>query len=203
MRAEQNNNSARALHFLVHFFAAISRLWREICLRDFLWRMQTDDELIFHFLYLRAVIKNWTPGKFAYIPHFERSVIFEKTRIHFYGDVLLYHRRRPRQQETSLLKWIFFFKYLSRLFQFTENVKCQRISLELITRGLHSCLERESKIRCSLFTFSIKREIRHFHVVVVQWRQINVQKSVMLVQSCCFANLNLLLFWRSRCRRRC
>ena len=88
MRAEQNNNSARALHFLVHFFAAISRLWREICLRDFLWRMQTDEELIFHFLYLRAVIKNWTPGKFAYIPHFERSVMFEETRIHFYGDVL-------------------------------------------------------------------------------------------------------------------
>ena len=55
MRAEQNNNSARALHFLVHFFTAISRLWREICVRDLLWRMQTDEELIFHFLYLRAV----------------------------------------------------------------------------------------------------------------------------------------------------
>ena len=43
-------------------------------------------------------------------------------------------------------------------------------------------------------TSSTKREIRHFHVVVVQWRQINVQKSVMHVQSCCFPNLNLLLF---------
>ena len=96
-----------------------------------------------------------------------------------------------------------FLKYFSRLFQFTENVKCQRITLELISRGLHSCLERESKIRRSLFKSSIKREIRHFHVVVVQWRQINVQKGVMRVQSCCFANLNLLLFWRSRCRRRC
>ena len=32
-----------------------------------------------------------------------------------------------------------------------------------------------------------KREIRHFHVVVVQWQQRNVQKSVMHVQSCCFA----------------
>ena len=29
----------------------------------------------------------------------------------------------------------------------------------------------------------------------------NVQKSVMHVQSCCFANLKLLLFCRSRCRR--
>ena len=36
-------------------------------------------------------------------------------------------------------------------------------------------------------------KIWSFHVVVVQGRQRNVQKSVMHVQSCCFANLNLLL----------
>ena len=42
---------------------------------------------------------------------------------------------------------------------------------------------------------STKREIRHFHVLVVQRQQRNVQKSVMHVQSCCFANLNLLLFF--------
>ena len=48
-----------------------------------------------------------------------------------------------------------------------------------------------------------KREIRHFHVLVVQRQQRNVQKSVMHVQSCWFGNL-LLLFCRSRCRwRRC
>ena len=32
----------------------------------------------------------------------------------------------------------------------------------------HSSLERERKFRVRLFTSSIKREIRHFHVVVVQ-----------------------------------
>ena len=37
-------------------------------------------------------------------------------------------------------------------------------------------------------------EMRKFHIVVVQ-RHSNVQKSVMLVQSCCFANLNLWLFF--------
>ena len=36
-----------------------------------------------------------------------------------------------------------------------------------------------------------KREIRYFHVAVVQWRQRNVHKSVMHVQSCCFAHLKL------------
>ena len=81
-----------------------------------------------------------------------------------------------------------FFQTLSRLFQFTENVKCERISLELISGGPDSRLEREKKIRRRLFTFSINRESRHFRVVVVQWRQRNVQKSVMHVQSCCFAN---------------
>ena len=49
---------------------------------------------------------------------------------------------------------------------------------------------------------STKREIRHFQVVVVQRQLGNVQKSVMHVQSCCFACLNLLLFCRSCCRRR-
>ena len=38
-----------------------------------------------------------------------------------------------------------------------------------------------------MFTFSIKREIRHFHVVVVQKRQRNVQKSTMYARSYCFA----------------
>ena len=49
-----------------------------------------------------------------------------------------------------------------------------------------------------MFAFSTKREIRHFHVVVVQWRQRNEQSSVMHVDICCFANLNLLLFCCSR-----
>ena len=53
-----------------------------------------------------------------------------------------------------------------------------------------------------MFPSSTKREFRHFHVVVVQRRQRNVSKSVMHVQSCCFTNLNLLLFCRSRWRRR-
>ena len=53
-----------------------------------------------------------------------------------------------------------------------------------------------------MFPSSTNREIRHFYVVVVQWLQRNVQKSVMHVQSWCFANLNLLFFCRSRWRRR-
>ena len=65
--------------------------------------------------------------------------------------------------------------------------------------------QTEKESCCLVFLSSTKREIRHYHVVVVQRRLKNEQKSVMHVQSCCFANLNLLLFFRSRCRlrRRC
>ena len=45
-----------------------------------------------------------------------------------------------------------------------------------------------------MFTSSVKRGIRCFRVVVVEWRQRNLQKSVLHVQRCCFANLNPLLF---------
>ena len=76
------------------------------------------------------------------------------------------------------------------------------LSWSWIPEKPHPSSEWERKFHSSLFTSSIKREIRHFLVVVVQWRQRNVQKSVMHVQSCCFANLNLLFFWSSRCRRR-
>ena len=52
-----------------------------------------------------------------------------------------------------------FFQTLSRLFQFLENVKCRRISLELISWRPHSSFEGESKIHCRLFTSSIKRKL--------------------------------------------
>ena len=77
---------------------------------------------------------------------------------------------------------------MSRLFQSAENVKCWRISLKLIPWGPPSSLERERKLcRHSFTASSIKREIRHFHVVVVQRQQRKIQKSVMHVQSGCFA----------------
>ena len=43
----------------------------------------------------------------------------------------------------------------------------------------------------------VKREIRHFQVVVVQWRQRNVQKRVMFFFFVLFCHAKLLLFWLS------
>ena len=61
--------------------------------------------------------------------------------------------------------------------------------LGLNSKGLQKS-SGEEKESCSLvFPSSTKREFRHLHVVVVQRRQRKVQKNVMHVQICCFANL--------------
>ena len=64
-------------------------------------------------------------------------------------------------------------------------------------RKVFQCPKKGKGSCCLVFLSSTKREIRHFHIVVVQRRHRNVQKTV----SCCFANLNQLPFCRSRCRR--
>ena len=66
--------------------------------------------------------------------------------------------------------------------------------LELNSKGLYQSSGKEKESCWLVFPSSTKREIRHFHVVVVQRRLTNVQKSVMYVQSCCFANKSYRLF---------
>ena len=64
---------------------------------------------------------------------------------------------------------------------------------------LKNCIKSSGKEKdscCLMFLPAIKRQIGYSHVVVVRRRLRNVQKSVMLVQSCCLANLDLLHFCR-------
>ena len=64
------------------------------------------------------------------------------------------------------------------------------MSLELNSNGLYQSSGKEKQDCCFVLPSSTKREIRRFHIVVVQRRQRNViQKSVMHVQSCYFAKL--------------
>ena len=65
-----------------------------------------------------------------------------------------------------------------------------------------SSLERERNCSCRLFTPSIKREIRHFLVV---YRAVTAKKCTKKRDAraeLLFCLFNLLLFLRSRCRRR-
>ena len=63
-------------------------------------------------------------------------------------------------------------------------------------KGPYVSLEKDKQNFCVVLTYSIKRarEIRKFHVAVVQQRVRNVQKNVIHVERCFFANLNLLFF---------
>ena len=92
--------------------------------------------------------------------------------------------RWRRQRKRPFEKAFAFFQTLSRLFQSAENVKCRQISLELISWGPHLSWERARKKNSSSL---VNREIRHFHVIVVQWRNGNVPKSVMHVHACASA----------------
>ena len=121
----------------------------------------------------------------------------------YYSD--MYDPRLTNRQEKSLrhvamvanflddnkliksLKSLFaLFQTLPILFNFILFGKSWRHFL------LGSCLllskfKKESDNLCVVFTYSIKRarEIRKFHVVVVQRRLRNLQNSVIQVQSCC------------------
>ena len=110
----------------------------------------------------------------------------------------LKQQRRRRLRKRHLKSEFALLQTLSILFQLVQFVKCWHFFLELNSKRLYRSSGKEKESRCLVFTSSTKREIRHFHDVVVQRRQRNVQKSVMHVQSCCFANPNPLLFCRSR-----
>ena len=114
-------------------------------------------------------------------------------------------RRRRLRKRPGLITEVALHKTLSRLLHLVPFVKCWQFSLELNSKRLYLSSGKEKESRClvfTVFTSSEKRGIRQFHVVVVHWRQRNVQKSMMHVQSCCLANLNQFLFCRSRWRRR-
>ena len=111
-------------------------------------------------------------------------------------------RRRRRLRKRDLKSEFGLPQTLSRLFHLVSFVKCWQTFLELDSKGLHQSPGKEKESCFLLVLSSKKREIRQFNVVLVQRRQISVQKTVMHVQSCCFVCLNLLLFCRSRCRRR-
>ena len=104
--------------------------------------------------------------------------------------------------KTSLKKWIRAASNFIRLIP--SRFICQILAnfCGLNSKGLYQSFGKEKESCCLVFPSSKKCEIKHFHVVVVQRRQRNIQKSLMHVQGCCFAYLILLPFCRSRCHRR-
>ena len=97
------------------------------------------------------------------------------------------------------------FKREFALFQTSMILFSFKNFLGLNPKEPYLSLEKEKENFCVVLTHFAKqvREIWKFHVEVVQRRLRNVQKSVVHVHSCCFADINLLLFSRSLSRRLC
>ena len=99
---------------------------------------------------------------------------------------------------TSLKKSICILHSLWRLFLPTYFVNCRQTLQKLNFKRPYLSSEREIKFCCCLFTFSNERKIGHFHVVVVQKQERNVQKRDAHAKLL-FCSLNLLFLWRFRC----
>ena len=109
-------------------------------------------------------------------------------------------QQRPQRLRKRQLKRVFaLLQILSRVYHLVQFVKLANF-LELNSKGVYESLGKEKEGRSGRLVRRPpqKREIWQFHVAVVQRRQSNVQKNVKYVQRFCVADLNLLLFCRSR-----
>ena len=105
---DQNNSSARASRFLVHFFDVHCTTTTWNLLIAVLWRTWTcDDEFSFLFLNLNKILKNWTPGKVACIWYIERVQI---ERLSLKERELIFSPTFSLPSSSSLLRgwgWVF------------------------------------------------------------------------------------------------
>ena len=70
-------------------------------------------------------------------------------------------RKRHLKTEFALLQKI------KRLFHFVQFVRCWQFFVELNSKRLYQSSGKRKESRRLVFTSSTKREIRHFHVLVV------------------------------------
>ena len=70
--------------------------------------------------------------------------------------------KQPAKSELAL------FQTSSLLFQLFLLIKCWRFFQDLNSKGLYLNSQKEKDNRFLVITSSVKREIRHFHAVVVQ-----------------------------------
>ena len=102
----------------------------------------------------------------------------------------LKQQRRRRLRKRHLKSEFELPQTLSRLFHLVQFIKCWQFSLELNSKRLYRSSGKEKESRCLVLTSSIKREIRHFHVLVVQWRLRNKTKQRVARASGSFSRMN-------------
>ena len=91
--------------------------------------------------------------------------------------------------EVQLRKRHFSKKWIRATSNFIVLIPTRSIRQMLANFAVEDCIkaqEKKKKVDVFIHVREKKREIRHFHVLVVQRQQRNVQKSVMHLQSCWF-----------------
>ena len=78
-------------------------------------------------------------------------------------------RRRQRQRKRHRKREFPLLQASSLLFQLFHFVKFCRFSQEMTSKRTVKVYKKKKKIVALVFTSAIKREIRKFHVVIVQW----------------------------------
>ena len=111
------------------------------------------------------------------------------------------HAKTATAAKTSLKSEFGLLQTLQRLLHLVQFVKYWSIFLWLNSKWLYRSSGKEEKSRCLVFNSSTKRKMRHFHVVVVHWRQRNFcTKKRDARAKLLFACLILSLFCRCRCQ---
>ena len=123
----------------------------------------------------------------------------EEKSLHHIAMVAKFLDDNKPKRHLHCKKWILSASNFIDLISF--NLICQMLAKfsGLNRKWPYVSLEKEKEKSCVVLTYSIRwaSEIRKFHVAVVQQWLRNILKSVMHVQRCFFANLNLLLFFCS------
>ena len=117
----------------------------------------------------------------------------------------LKQQRRWRLRKRHLKSEFALLQTLSRLFHLVYFSKCWQMFLELSSKGLYQSSGKEKLTKLLSCVVRPRQNVNlgtftRYGRACMQWWPRNVQNSVMHVQSCCFVNLNLLLFCRSLCR---
>ena len=115
----------------------------------------------------------------------------------------LKQRRRRRKWDVAKkneLAWILLNLIMS--FRPFQIVKSGRFFLDSFLKGLYSGSKRKRRIRPHVFTFSMIRCIRKFHVVVVQWTSKKCTKKGCTCRAAVVLLIKPIAFWHFLCRRR-
>ena len=117
----------------------------------------------------------------------------------FWRDLAIRQRRRSwkRRWEIDFAS----FQFISQLFQVAQLLKRREFGLELKRRDRAQVLTEMVEFITLAFPFPSRLKIWSFHVAVMQTAKKCTKKRDARAELL-FCSLNLLLFWRSRCRRR-